>query len=570
MADSTLPNLTAVTTPVTTDVLVTRQSGDTRDKKVTRAQLNTLEAGEVLKIDDGNISGPGLQINGDPNTGIYAPAADMLSFAVGGNQAMRWYSASGGTLARPEGQFGKTAHVGSSQGDGAITGSYNVFSTVGTAGDAATLPAVFSSGTLVYIKNDAAANAMDVFPASGDDLGEGTNTALSIAAGTSATFMATATDSTWTQLIAAAAGGGTDDPSAIAGGSVGAAAYGFTSDANTGLYSPTLDQCGVTVGGKDAVIYKELANQVTFTVHVDDNLTADVASVQGGGIINASYSIYSTCANVGDCATLPASFEEGTMIYVKNDGANSMDVFPASGDTIQGEALNAALAVPAGSSATFCATVDDTTWTNLIISPQGWDGTGYPMLENHGSTAADTDGDGVGFGVWWNNTDTPGNQDGVLFTMNYDATYEAQMYLDWDGETSGGLWYRSNYDSSFVSWRQAQFMVDNFEQSSVHSGTLTAHVGSSQGDGLLANTYNLFSVVANVGDACTLPAIANESAGRRVYIQNTAANAMDVFPNTNDNINGSADNIAVSLAGGDWIEYMARGTEWLKITGGTL
>jgi hypothetical protein len=96
---------------------------------------------------------------------------------------------------------GLTADTGSSQGDGAIISTYNVYTTVGTAGDCATLPATAKVGTLVVIKNDAAANAMDIFPASGDDLGEGADTALSLAAGKGAMFICTVADSTWTNIL---------------------------------------------------------------------------------------------------------------------------------------------------------------------------------------------------------------------------------------------------------------------------------------------------------------------------------------------------------------------------------
>lgn len=49
MADSTIPNLVAVTVPALTDLFGVRQSGDTRDKKLTAAQLLSL-GGDVTKV----------------------------------------------------------------------------------------------------------------------------------------------------------------------------------------------------------------------------------------------------------------------------------------------------------------------------------------------------------------------------------------------------------------------------------------------------------------------------------------------------------------------------------------
>jgi hypothetical protein len=70
-------------------------------------------------------------------------------------------------------------------------------------------------------------------------------------------------------------------------------------------------------------------------------------------------------ANAGDAATLPATFEVGHRVHVKNDGANSMDVFPASGDNA-GAGTNVAVAVAAGDFAVFMGTVANTTWTKIM------------------------------------------------------------------------------------------------------------------------------------------------------------------------------------------------------------
>ena len=97
--------------------------------------------------------------------------------------------------------LGLTADTGSVQGGQPLVSSFNVIDTSGTAGDSVTLPAVFSAGTVIFIKNGAAANAIDVFPALGDDLGAGANTAAALAAGAGITYIATAANSTWESLI---------------------------------------------------------------------------------------------------------------------------------------------------------------------------------------------------------------------------------------------------------------------------------------------------------------------------------------------------------------------------------
>lgn len=137
----------------------------------------------------------------DFDTGIGHSSANVLSLIAGGIKATSYGASGSNILQIVESKVGQTAASGSSQGDGPITSSFNVYSIVGTAGHAATLPASFSLGTIVYIKNDAAANSMDVFPASGDDAGAGTNNAVAIANGDFAVFIGTVANSTWTKIM---------------------------------------------------------------------------------------------------------------------------------------------------------------------------------------------------------------------------------------------------------------------------------------------------------------------------------------------------------------------------------
>jgi len=84
LADSTIPNLDAVTTPVSTDVFRVRQAADTRDKKMTRAQIYTGESGEQFLFDGGTASLPGISFNGDPDTGFFSESANQLRASVAG------------------------------------------------------------------------------------------------------------------------------------------------------------------------------------------------------------------------------------------------------------------------------------------------------------------------------------------------------------------------------------------------------------------------------------------------------------------------------------------------------
>jgi len=144
----------------------------------------------------------------DLDTGIGTAAVDQLSLISGGVEGLRLTEANSGVLQVPSAAVTVTAFAGGGQGSAtALIHSYNVITVVATAGDSVRLPDVFAINSLIYIKNDDAADAADVFPASGDDLGAGVNTAVSLPAGQSLTFIATVADSTWTLVITGGAGG---------------------------------------------------------------------------------------------------------------------------------------------------------------------------------------------------------------------------------------------------------------------------------------------------------------------------------------------------------------------------
>jgi hypothetical protein len=182
------------------DILYVTVGGANNFRFQTNTFIGSSSGAAYVQASAGAVGAPTYAINADTDTGMYSPAADAIALTAGGVEGIRFTEASSSVIQAHEANTGLTADVGSAQGNGVITSTYNVYSTVGTAGDAATLPATFPVGTVIYVKNDGA-NSMDVFPASGDDAGAGLNTAVAVDAGTSKTFVATTADSTWTTLI---------------------------------------------------------------------------------------------------------------------------------------------------------------------------------------------------------------------------------------------------------------------------------------------------------------------------------------------------------------------------------
>ncbi len=253
--DQKLSDLTAVTTPAATDQFYVNQGGTS--KMMTREQVHTLESGEhlilpsvseqatpTLAFGDGDsgffelaanriavsingadqwewtgsrfvsrggsganldganstVSLPSFSFNGDLDLGMWRPDTDILAFTAGGVETCRYTELSSKIIKAEDSNVGLTAHTDSGQGDGPILSSYNEYSVVAVAGDAATLPAVFVVGTQIWAINNGA-QSMDVFPATDDDAGGGANVAVAVAAGARAMFLAIAANATWTAVF---------------------------------------------------------------------------------------------------------------------------------------------------------------------------------------------------------------------------------------------------------------------------------------------------------------------------------------------------------------------------------
>ena len=179
-----------------------------------------------------------------------------------------------------------TAHAGGGQGSAlALTAQINRVTTVATAGDSVKLPAA-TAGAQVMVINAAASNSMDIFPATGeaiDALGTNIQYPLTVTA-RNVTFVCV-TNGTW---ISKAGGGGSSAPTAT------------------------------------------------------DSITAHAGGGQGSATaLTSDINRITTVTTSGDSVKLPAA-TAGKSVIIINDGSNSTDIFPASGESIDSLATNAA------------------------------------------------------------------------------------------------------------------------------------------------------------------------------------------------------------------------------------
>ena len=83
---------------------------------------------------------------------------------------------------------GITASTTQTQGNGELTSVVNEVSTVANANDTVTLSPAVAGKEIIIINNGA--NTLQIFPASGDDLGQGADTATTLASGSNIYFVA--------------------------------------------------------------------------------------------------------------------------------------------------------------------------------------------------------------------------------------------------------------------------------------------------------------------------------------------------------------------------------------------
>ncbi|MHC4276948.1 MAG: hypothetical protein ACYSTI_06430 [Planctomycetota bacterium] len=116
------------------------------------------------------------------------PTARLVGFAISAT-IIYIQPENRGALLKYQTDTGITAFAGGGQGSATqLTSSVNVIATCATAGDSVKMPAA-AVGLRVLIINNGAASC-NVFPASGDNLGAGVDTAVALAAGNNIEYLA--------------------------------------------------------------------------------------------------------------------------------------------------------------------------------------------------------------------------------------------------------------------------------------------------------------------------------------------------------------------------------------------
>jgi len=188
---------------LTDDVLNVSVVGTARFQFTANQFQAVTGAGGAVYNETASATNPTLLPNkGGTSTGIGAVDGNSLSIICAAIEGKRYTQLSSFIIeAAPTPQTGLTAFATGGQASATqILSSFVTITVCATGGDSVKLPVIMAIGSHMTIKNDGAA-ACDVFPGSGNDLGAGIDTAVSIAAGAAVIFLATVADATWTQIL---------------------------------------------------------------------------------------------------------------------------------------------------------------------------------------------------------------------------------------------------------------------------------------------------------------------------------------------------------------------------------
>jgi len=112
--------------------------------------------------------------------------------------------------------------------------------------------------------------------------------------------------------------------------------------------------------------------EVTTEVNINATeigITASTTQSQGEGPLTSTYNEVGTVANENDVVTLPDAVQ-GITVIVRNSGANTLQVFPASGDLFLTRGANDPFFIPINSTAYFSC-LNNVSWS--VTSEAGFD-----------------------------------------------------------------------------------------------------------------------------------------------------------------------------------------------------
>jgi len=128
---------------------------------------------------------------------------------------------------------------------------------------------------------------------------------------------------------------------------------------DTYIYQSSADILSTVVGGVEGIRITESGGGAIPSYDVTATITASTTQTQGQQPLISRINEVSVVANANDVVTMPSAVS-GMVVTVINNGANTLGIFPASGDD-NGSGVDTVTNLASGSNVTFAA-IDATTW----------------------------------------------------------------------------------------------------------------------------------------------------------------------------------------------------------------
>lgn len=215
---------------------------------------------------------------------------------------------------------------------------------------------------------------------------------------------------------------------------------------------------------------------------VTAGITASITQTQGNGELISAYNEVSTVTTANDTVTLPAT-KAGRQVVITNNGANTLQIFPASGSYIDARAVDASTTLEPGESAIFKA------YTALkweTISATHTPAYGTMSVQGNASAEATTDATPRPIALW--------DTDGLASNMTVDSTTDNDITAGLGGK------YLVNLDVSFSGTASKTFAVEIYKNGAATGFSLIRKLGTG-GDVGSASCHGMVTLAA--GDTLT-------------------------------------------------------------------
>lgn len=314
--------------------------------------------------------------------------------------------------------------------------------------------------------------------------------------------------------------------------------------------------------------------------------------VQGEQVLTSEGNLVSAASD-GDCVTLPTHVN-GRVLTVFNAGANDIDIFPASGDSISTFsgplAVDVAFSLPPFTAIELFANITPNQWNQTTTAYQFQDASfanitssgyyfhGYEFAITAGTTQTQAGGydltksiNGAFAGNIGDAVTLPGPELGQQITVINTGNNAMQIFPasgdSLGAGTNNSITLEGGATVVFLAFGSTSWteVLRSGESSFAYTSdnSITASSTQTQGQEPLISAINVVTTIGSANDVVTLPSAVQ---GVSLLIQHNAigGNDLQVFPASGDNIMFGGDNASITVLDGEVIRLTAADSQnWI-------